>query len=370
MAFSISLGKGRASVGHESPWEGARVAILGPFPPRPGGVAVQCAILTEALAGEGARVTRINTDLPGWRGGGWRKALFPAAQIAHVVREMRRTRDQWDILHVHAASWWGFMPAVAGLRARPWGKRLVVTYHGGEAAAFMARYGFLARPALIRYHALLTLTPTQAAIFRAYGLTPEIIPNIVPIDRFHFRPRGPVNPHLLWLRHLESRYHPQDALAVFARIRDAHPAATLTMVGGGALLENLKMQARRQGLSGVTFTGPISFDRLPAVYDAADIFLNTSAVDNLPLTLIEASASGLPIVSTNAGAIPDLIQDGENGLLAPVGDVEALADAILRLLTNANLARRLSLAARANAARFDWSHISPQLARAYGLLCK
>ena len=348
-------------------WSDARLAILGPFPPRPGGVSVQCALLADALTGEGAQVARINTDLPGWRGKGWRRGAFPLAQVAHVLRELHRTRDRWDILHVHAASWWGFMPAVAGLMARRWGKRLVLTYHGGEAAIFMARYGRLARSALMRYDAFLTLTPTQAAIFQAYGLAPQVIPNIVPLARFHFRPRGPVQPRILWLRHLEPRYRPQDALTLFARLRQRIPHVALTLAGGGAQLVGLQARARAQGWTGVRFTGPASSQQVLDLYDDADIFLNTSAVDNLPLTLIEASASGLPIVSTDAGAIPDLIQDGVNGLLAPVGDVDALASHILRLLSDADLARALSLAARANAVRFDWPHIAPHLARVYGL---
>ncbi|HHB90141.1 MAG TPA: glycosyltransferase family 1 protein [Anaerolineae bacterium] len=356
-------------VGANAPrWPQARVAILGPFPPRPGGVAIQCAILADALTQAGAQVTRINTDLPTWRGEGWRKPLFPSAQVVHLLRALRRTREAWDTLHVHAASWWGFMPAVVGLFARRWGKRLVLTYHGGEAAAFMAQYGPFARRVIMRYHALLTLTPTQAAIFTAHDLAPRIVPNIVPLARFHFRARGPVAPHLLWLRHLEPRYRPEDALAVFARIREAFPQGTLTMVGGGTLSDHLRREVKRMGLTGVRFVGPVPMSQLPAIYDAADIFLNTSAVDNLPLTLIEASASGLPIVSTDAGAIPDLIQDGKNGLLAPIGDAEALAEAVWRLLSDADLARRLSLAARENAARFDWPAIAPLLAQAYGLL--
>ena len=352
----------------DSLWQDARIAILGPFPPRPGGVSVQCAILSDKLEAAGARVTRINTDVPTLRGrGGWRKGLRPPAQVASVIRELRRTRGQWDVLHVHAASWWGFMPAALGLQARRWGKRLVITYHGGEAAQFMARRGRFASGVLRRYHVLLTLTPTQSAIFRRYGLTPTVVPNIVSLSRFHFRPRGPLQPRLLWLRHLEKRYRPLDAMAVFQRIRNVHPDATLTLAGGGPLLAQVQQWTQMHDLPGAHFPGMLSPNDIPAAYDHADIFLNTSAVDNLPLTLIEASTSGLPIVSTNAGAIPDLIHDGENGLLAPVGDAETLAAHILRLLDDPMLARKLSQAARRNAERFDWPHIAPLLARAYAL---
>lgn len=351
-----------------SPFFGAGVAILGPFPPRSGGVSVQCGILADCLEGDGARVTQVNTDLPRLRQRGrFGRLLMPPTQLFAIVRQLRASRGQWQVLHVHAASWWGFMPAVMGLLARRWGKRLVLSYHGGEAAAFLSRYGWLARPTLRRYDALLALTPTQARLFGQHGLQAAVLPNIVPIHRFVFRPRGLLAPHLLWLRQLEPHYRPADALAVFARIQVVHPAATLTLAGGGSLMAVLGRQVETGQLAGVRFCGHLAAADIAPTYDAADIFLNTSAIDNLPLTLIEASASGLPVVSTSAGAIPDLICHEENGLLAPVGDVEVLAGHILRLLADPDLARRLSLAGRSNAERFAWEQVGPALAAVYGV---
>lgn len=344
------------------------VAILGPFPPRPGGVSVQCAILADCLERAGAGVTRVNTDLPRLRQKGKiGRLLLPPAQVLAIARQLHAAGGDWQALHVHAASWWGFMPAVMGLLARRRGARLVLSYHGGEAAAFLSRFGWLARPVMRRYDALLALTPTQARLFGQHGLSAQVAPNIVPIDRFHFRPRGPAAPNLLWLRQVEPRYRPADALAVFARVKAIHPDATLTLAGGGTLAAELRRQAEAEHLTGVNFCGHLSPAAIAPAYDASDIFLNTSAIDNLPLTLIEAGASGLPVVSTNAGAIPDLIQHEKNGLLAPVGAVEALADHILRLLADPALAQRLSLAGRENAGRFAWEQVGPALATVYGL---
>lgn len=349
-----------------SSFHDAGIAILGPFPPRPGGVSVQCAILADCLENAGARVTQVNTDLPRLRGRGRiGRLLLPPAQMLAVARRLYATRRDWQVLHVHAASWWGFMPAVMGLLARRWGKRLTLSYHGGEAAAFLARYGWLARPVLRRYDALLALTPTQARLFAQHGLQARVVPNIVPIQGFSFRPRGPLTPNLLWLRQLEPRYRPADALSVFARVQAAHPDATLTMAGGGSMAAELRGQVERQHLTGVNFCGHLDAAAIAPTYAAGDIFLNTSAIDNLPLTLIEASASGLPVVSTDAGAIPDLIRHGENGLLAAVGDVDALAGHILRLLAGPDLARRLSLAGRANAERFAWEQVGGELLEVY-----
>ncbi len=349
------------------PFAGAGIAILGPFPPRRGGVAVQCGTLADCLVAAGANVIRINTDLPSWRRRRWGRLLLPLVQIISIFRQLRQTRSHWQILHVHAASWWGFMPVVVGLAARGWRKRLVITYHGGEVAAFLSRFGWLARPVLRRYHSLLALTPLQSSVFAAHGLPAQVVPNIVPVERFLFRPRAGVSPRLLWLRQLEPHYRPADALAVLAHVQSQYPEATLTLAGDGSLAAELRAQVERERLPGVIFSGHLQPAVIAPTYAAADIFLNTSAIDNLPLTLIEASACGLPIVSTNAGAIPDLIGDGENGLLASVGDVDALAAHVLHLLSDPNLARRLSLAARKNAERFSWAAVSPLLARAYGL---
>ena len=359
---------GRRNLGGDQNLERTTYRPPGSFSPRPGGVSEQCAILADHLAATGADISRLNTDIPGLRRRGrLGQLLLPFAQVASIVWQLWRLRRRRPILHVHAASWWGFMPAVAGLLARRYAKRLLVTYHGGEAAAFMARWGWLARPVLKRYDGLLTLTPTQARLFQAHSLPSTIVPNLVPIANYPFHQRGPVAPRLLWLRQLEPRYRPADALAVLAMIQNRYPEATLTLAGDGSLAATLKEIVDRQEMTGVNFLGHLRGTAVTKAYAHADIFLNTSAIDNLPLTLIEASASGLPIVSTDAGAIPDLIRDGENGLLAPVGDVQALARQVERLLADPELAARLSLAGRAHAEQFGWSQIGPKLAVAYGL---
>ncbi len=346
-------------------WSQLHIAVLGPFPPRPGGVSVQCALLAEHLQAAGAGVVRINSDVPRLRRAGRAgRLLLPIAQVGSLLWQMFRSRGRWQVLHVHAASWWGFMPVVVGWLAGR-GRRRVLSYHGGEAAAFLRRYHWLVRPLLRRYHAVLTLTPTQDAIFARYGIKALIVPNIVPVERFHFRHRHRLAPRILWLRQLEARYRPHDALEVLRRVQTHVPSATLTMVGGGQLQAELAQYIHRLKLSGVRLYGPAQPHEISRLYDEADIFLNTSAIDNLPLTLIEASASGLPIVSTRAGAIPDLITDGRDGLLAPVGDVEQLTHHILTLLQQPELAQRLSAAAAANAARFTWSRVAPQLAQVY-----
>jgi phenylacetate-CoA ligase len=104
---------------------------------------------------------------------------------------------------------------------------------------------------------------------------------------------------------------------------------------------------------------------LQAAYAAADLFVSSSAVDNQPNTLLEASAVGLPIVATAVGGVPEMVHDGVDALLTPPDNPIALAEAILRILHEPGLAERLSQAAIANAQRFTWPAVRPQLAAVY-----
>jgi phenylacetate-CoA ligase len=137
------------------------------------------------------------------------------------------------------------------------------------------------------------------------------------------------------------------------------------MIGDG------QRQAEVQGLAAelaapVEFAGRVSFEALKAAYTAADVFVSSSSVDNQPNTLLEASAQGLPIVATAVGGVPEMVHDGVDALLAPPDDPTALAAAIVRVLREPGLAEGLSAAARANAQRFTWPAIRPQLAAVYG----
>jgi glycosyltransferase involved in cell wall biosynthesis len=108
-------------------------------------------------------------------------------------------------------------------------------------------------------------------------------------------------------------------------------------------------------LKGVEFIGAVPPDRMPELYDRADIFVNSSLVDNMPLSLIEAFACGLAVVSSNAGGIPHLVTGGETGLLSPCGDYEALAANVIRLLEDQKLAAGLINRARVASQQYTWT---------------
>jgi glycosyltransferase involved in cell wall biosynthesis len=122
-----------------------------------------------------------------------------------------------------------------------------------------------------------------------------------------------------------------------------------------------RLLARQLGLQDrVQFPGFLDMRGKLREGATADLFINTSHVDNMPVAVIEAGAFGIPVVSTSVGGVTDLLADGETALLTTDGDVEAMTAAIRRLLANEDLASRLSAGGRALAERSAWERVGPQ----------
>ena len=130
--------------------------------------------------------------------------------------------------------------------------------------------------------------------------------------------------------------------------------------GDGSLTRVRRAAALAAIAPRVELRGPVLKAEVPAWLDRSDIFVNTANVDNTPVTVLEAMACGLCVVSTNVGGIPYLLEDGQNALLVPPDEPQAMAAAIERILREPGLARRLSGNGRETVERFDWSAILPR----------
>jgi glycosyltransferase involved in cell wall biosynthesis len=203
-------------------------------------------------------------------------------------------------------------------------------------------------------------------VFARFGLQSEAIHNFVDADRIPYRERVELRPVFLSNRNFEAHYNVACSLRAFARVQERIPHASLIVAGYGSQRSALESLARELGLRNVRFTGRVSPDEMARLLDEADILLNSPDIDNMPLSLLEAQAAGLPIVSTSTGGIPWVVQDGDTGLLVPPGDDAAMANAALRLLEEPGLARRLTKAARqACLARFSWPAVEEAWVRVY-----
>jgi glycosyltransferase involved in cell wall biosynthesis len=138
------------------------------------------------------------------------------------------------------------------------------------------------------------------------------------------------------------------------------------VAGTGPELSALRRLTEQLGIAAaVDFPGRIDNERIGELYSRADLMLNPSTADNMPVSILEALACGVPVVSTRAGGVPDLVVDGDSALLVPVGDAEAMAEAALRALRDPALCERLKAAGLRLVAGFAWPRLRERWRAAY-----
>lgn len=189
-----------------------------------------------------------------------------------------------------------------------------------------------------------------------------LIPNSIEIDNYSFKTRfNQMNPQLLWVRSIDPIYNPEMAIQVHSILKSKFPLAKLSMVGPykGINEQELNKIIKLYN-SDVTVTGKLSKSEWHNYSLNFNIFINTTHFDNTPVSLIEALALGLPVVSTNVGGIPYLVKDRETALLVNDSDSQAMADAIIELIENPELAQNLAMYGRKLAEQFDWQIVKKQ----------
>ena len=274
-----------------------------------------------------------------------------------LLRDLRRA----DVVHVFSASYSSFLlaPLPAVLVARLLGKPVVMNYRSGEAPDHLRRSA-IARSTLRSVDGNAVPSRFLHDVFASFGIRSQVIPNIVDVERFRFRRRERLRPHVLSTRNFEPLYNLSCTLHAFRIVQDREPEARLTLVGGGSQEPALRRLAESLALRNVTFVGRVPPDEIWRYYADADIYLQTPDIDNMPTSVLEAYASGCPVVATTAGGVPAILTDGVNGLLVPCDDHQAAADAILRLLEDPALARRIADAAVDGCTRYQWSSVRAQ----------
>jgi L-malate glycosyltransferase len=266
-----------------------------------------------------------------------------------------------DIAHIFSASYWSFLiaPAPALWVARLRGKKTIVHYHSGEARDHLKRFRS-ARAILSKADRLVVPSEYLVHVFREFGLEARAVPNIVDMSQFSFRERRPLRPHLICTRGFHRYYGVDVVVRAFAAVQKQFPEARLDLVGKGPSEEEIRALVRDLHLSGVNFTGVASRDQIGRLYDQADIFVNASWLDNMPVSILEAFACGTPVVSTAAESIPYLVEHERTGLLSPVGDACALAENVVRLLRDPQLSIRLASNAYDKSQSYRWPVVREQ----------
>ena len=213
-------------------------------------------------------------------------------------------------------------------------------------------------------NALLNVAPSHFLydIFKAEGFDNlKIIPNSVVLENFPFKKREKFEPKLLWVRRFQDRYNPMLSVKVYEQLLKKYPEAELCMVGPekDGSLAKCKSYAEEKNLP-VRFTGKMKKKEWAALSVDYDFFLNSTDIDNTPISVIEAMALGLPVISTDVNGMPYLLEDGKDGILVPPRDVDAMLTGLVDLIENQEKAQRIALAAYEKVKKFDWEVVKEQ----------
>jgi glycosyltransferase involved in cell wall biosynthesis len=228
--------------------------------------------------------------------------------------------------------------------------------HIGEALDHLSRSA-IARAGLGLSDCIVVPSTYLRDVLEQFDVAPLIVPNVADFETFQYRERAPLRPRLLSTRNLHEMYNIECTLRAFQIVERRYPDATLTLVGRGSRERALRALASRLRLTNVQFVGQVPHDVIARYYADHDLYIQSPSFDNVSNSIIEAFASGLPVVSTAVGGVTTILKHEEHGLLAPPNDHEALAAAVLRLIEQPRFAQQLARAAHATSRGFNWSAV-------------
>lgn len=277
---------------------------------------------------------------------------------------------KYDIVHLFSASYLSFLlaPMPAILVARFFGKKVILNYRSGEAEDHLRSWPRTAVPIMKLADELIVPSTYLVEVFNKFGLRAFPIANIIDPERFKFRERRPLLPIFFSNRNLYPLYNVACILRAFAKIQERFPEARLIIAGDGSQRSSLETLAKQLKLENVEFRGRIAPHKMNELYDEAHIFLNSSNIDNMPGSILESFASGLPVVSTSAGGIRCIVNHGSTGLLVPRNDHEGMASFAIKLLESPELASSLAHNAYKECSAYTWPAVRRNWLAAYARL--
>jgi glycosyltransferase involved in cell wall biosynthesis len=263
-----------------------------------------------------------------------------------------------DVVHIFSASYWSFLvaPVPAFVVARLRGKKVLINYHSGEARDHL-RHWRTAMWVLPRADRLVVPSPYLAAVFREFKLEAQVVPNMVDLGQFSYRTRFPLRPRLVCTRGFHPYYSVDLVVRAFAEVKRLFPEARLCLLGKGQQEEKIRSLVRDLNLSDVEFVGTIPHSDVGRFYDQSDIFINASWLDNMPLSILEAFATGASVVSTAPEGICHMVEHERTGLLSAPGDWQALARNVTRLLRDPEFAQSLAANAHQLVQQLCWERV-------------
>lgn len=305
-------------------------------------------ILAGLLAAEGYRITCVSAK------------INRLARLLEIVLTLVRKRKQFDLVMLEVYSGLYFIIAhLAGSLCRAFNIPLIMVLHGGELPGFAERFPRWTRNVFFKADLMVAPSQFMADRIGTLGFPIRVISNVVDLAPYTYRERGRIEPNLIWMRSFHPIYNPEMAVRVLARVRERYPDARLVMAGADKGLEKqIKSLAAENGLAKhIRFAGFLDLNQKLKEFSEADIYLNTNRIDNMPVSVVEARALGLPVVATRVGGLPYMVRHMEDGILVPSEDDEGMAHCVMTLVDDPVLTQKLSRNGRLAAELSGWKAV-------------
>ncbi len=340
-----------------------RVLLVAPSLRIMGGQAVVAKQLLEDMRSDGIGIDfqPINPQLPA--------PLHPVERVKYLrtlvvsffyIAQLLRRVPKYDVIHIFSASYFSFIvsqtPAI--LIASMYGKRIVLNYHSGQCEDHLNRWGRIVYAILSRVDQIVVQSEFLVDAFAKHGFQAVPIPNVVDTTAFPFQTRDSVQPKILIPRMLEPLYNVECAIRAFHIVKRHIPKAAMTILGDGSQRNHLHQLVKNLDLPEVTFAGRVERESMAGFYKSHDLCLNTSSIDNMPVSILEAFAAGLPVVTTAAGGIPHMVRDRDTGHLVPIDDHEAVARRIIEVCENPIKTKEIAENARKEIDKYCWDAVA------------
>jgi glycosyltransferase involved in cell wall biosynthesis len=285
-------------------------------------------------------------------------------RITEMLWSIMRYFSKIDYVLIDSYSSTAFWYAwLSGMLCRLLRVEYIHILRGGSLPIRLQRSKWFCNQIFLHSYANVAVSGYMKDAFDKAGYPTVVIPNNIDISMYPYKKRQVIKPRLLWVRSFHRQYNPNMAADVLGMLLKDYADAELCMVGPDkdGSMQEFKNYCNQLGITEhVKVTGLLSKPEWHTLSEDYDIFINTTHVDNTPVSVIEAMALGLTVVSTNVGGLPFLLVDGKDALLVNKGDAEAMYKAVKDIIIDQALATEIAGNARAKAESFDWENIKSQ----------
>lgn len=285
-------------------------------------------------------------------------------KLFDILLTIYKLRNKYSIsiidLFSAKAFWWGFL---SGFFLNLIRKDFIIVLRGGELPDFSKKNGKYVKYLLQR--AKRVVAPSEYLKKEMENFRDDIIviPNPIEIKNYEFHLREKVQKRILWLRAFHYVYNPMMAIQTLEEVMRQDKDFFLCMIGpdkgDGSLKEIKNILLNNAVKNNLEIIEGVPKEKVPFYLNNYDIFLNTSNIDNLPVSVLEAMACGLGVITTEVGGIPYFLKHNEDAIFVPKNDFKKMAEAVLHLLKDISLCKKLSYNARKKAENFSWEKVLP-----------